>query len=86
MPFRFHINCYTSATTEPWGHHDIEFTTHPTWKDVFDSYKYYGHYMINAIFSKVADTPKLDDMIIPNIEFKMRQNGYVGWSFMLFNS
>jgi hypothetical protein len=42
--------------------------------------------MINGIFSKVADTPKLDDKVIPNIEFKMRQNGYVGWSFMLFNS
>ena len=85
MPFRFHINCYTNATTEPWGHHDIEFTNHPTWKDVFDSYKYYGHYMISGIFSKVANPPKLDDKVIPNIEFKMRQNGYVGWSFMLFN-
>jgi hypothetical protein len=53
-------------------------------KDVFDSYKYYGHYMINSIFSEVANPPKLDDKVIPNIEFKMRQNGYVGWSFMLF--
>ena len=85
MPFRFHIYCDSGFTGEPWGHHEIEFTNHPTWKDVFDSYKYYGHYMINGIFSKVANTPKLDDMIIPNIEFKMRQNGYVGWSFMLFN-
>ena len=42
--------------------------------------------MISGIFSDVAISPKLDDMIIPNIEFKMRQNGYVGWSFMLFIS
>ena len=27
-----------------------------------------------------------DDKVIPNIEFKMRQKGYVGWSFMLFSS
>jgi hypothetical protein len=36
MPFRFHIYCDSSFTGEPWGHRDIEFTTHPTWKDVFD--------------------------------------------------
>ena len=42
------------------------------------------HDMINGIFSKVANPPKLDNKVIPNIEFKMRQNGYVGWSFMLF--
>ena len=86
MPFRVHTYCDSDFTGEPLGHHDIEFTTHPTWKDVFDSYKYYGHYMINCIFSKVANPLKLDDMIIPNIEYKMRQNGYVGWSFMLFSS
>ena len=86
MPFCVHTYCDSDFTGEPLGHRDIEFTTHPTWKDVFDSYKYYGHYMINGIFSKVANPPKLDDKLIPNIEYYMRQNGYVGWSFMLFSS
>ena len=63
-----------------------EFTNHPTWKDVFDSYIHYGPHLVSSIFSDVANPPKLDDKVIPNIEFKMRQNGYVGWSFMLFSS
>jgi len=86
MPFRFHIYCDSSATGEKLGHRDIEFTTHPTWKDVCDSDIHYGYHMMDGIFSKVADSPKLNDMIIPNIEYKMMVNGYVGWSFMLFIS
>jgi|LauGreDrversion4_2_1035121.scaffolds.fasta_scaffold3552990_2 uridine kinase len=40
-------------------------------------------YLGNKLKNKFGNK---DDKVIPNIEFKMRQNGYVGWSFMLFNS
>ena len=82
--YRFHINCYTNETREPYGHRDIEFTTHPTWKDFFDK-EDLPHSIIGRVFSKFAGQPQLNDKIIPNIEFNMRtQNGFVGWSYMLF--
>ena len=85
MSYRFHINCNTSNTTMSWGHHDMEFTTHPTWKEVCDSNKHFSYMMIDRIFNNVVGQPKLDDKIIPNIEYKMKdQNGNVGWFFMLF--